>query len=178
VSDANGLLGHKINRLPARWGLPGQESGRAGENGETKPTAHDISGLSAGRQIRDYHTARTRNRFGVVVGHAVVTRRDYLIDSKFLVMVDGEVELLNEMQRALQDPVWFTSLGRRSCVPSSPILLEKRLGVTVQITLRVEEARSGGMLLRDLPVSFSARTHGQRMISVSPQQRGTRSLTS
>jgi CRISPR system Cascade subunit CasD len=139
-------------------------------------------GLSAGRQIRDYHTAQTRNRHGAVVGHAVVTRRDYLIDSKFLVMIDGEDQLLDELQRALQNPVWFGSLGRRSCVPSSPILLgrfeseqsalaelEKRLEVTVRVTLRVDEVRAGGTLLRDLPVSFSARTYGQRMISVSSQ---------
>jgi hypothetical protein len=83
------------------------------------------------------------------------------------------------------DP-WFGTLGRRSCVPASPILLgrfeseasaiaelQTRLGEPVQVALRVEEVPhtrgdgSGGMLLRDLPLSFSARRHGQRMIIVS-----------
>lgn len=143
-------------------------------------------GLSAGRQIRDYHTAQTRNRRGDVIGHATVTHRDYLVDSKFVVLLAGDDSvLLEEIEAALRDPRWFGTLGRRSCVPASPILLgqfdsesdgiselEKRLGKKLEITLRVYEVSDygdGAILLRDLPLSFNARTHGQRMVRVASQ---------
>jgi CRISPR system Cascade subunit CasD len=143
--------------------------------------AMTILGLGTGRQIRDYHTAQTRNRQGAVVGHAEVTHRGYLVDSKFLVLLDGEAELLDEIEGALRDPVWFGTLGRRSCVPASPILLgrfnseaeaieelERRTGKPILVTLRVEETSGpGAMLLRDLPLSFGERHWGQRMILVS-----------
>jgi CRISPR system Cascade subunit CasD len=137
--------------------------------------------LVPGRQIRDYQTAQTRGSTGAVVGNADVTHRDYLVDAKFLALLNGgNADLLEEMEQALHNPVWFGTLGRRSCVPASPLLLgrfdseeatlamlETRLGRRVRVALRVEEgAGAGGMLLRDLPLSFSARTHGQRMIRV------------
>jgi len=139
--------------------------------------------IAPGRQIRDYHTAQTRNKRGEVVGNAEVTHRDYLLDSKFLVLLDGDEDLLNAIQPALRNPTWFATLGRRSCVPASPLLLgrfdselmaiaelQKRLGRPVNIILRVEEGyENGATLLRDLPISFSARTHGQRMVRVSSQ---------
>jgi CRISPR system Cascade subunit CasD len=136
----------------------------------------------AGRQIRDYHTAQTRNRRGEVVGHADVTRRDYLIDSKFIVMIEGDLGLLDILESAVRNPVWFCTLGRRSCVTTAPILLgrfdseqaaitelENRLGKSVRVALRVEEVApdAGGMLLRDLPLSFGRRSFGQRSILVS-----------
>jgi CRISPR system Cascade subunit CasD len=140
-----------------------------------------IVGLTLGRQIRDYHTAQTRNVRGEVVGNAEVTHRDYLIDSRFLVLLEGEEDSLNAIETALKSPVWFCTLGRRSCVPSSPILLgrfdseqaailelERRIGISIRITLRVEETdRQGSMLIRDLPLGFGERRFGQRMILVS-----------
>lgn len=141
-----------------------------------------VLGLQGGgRQIRDFQTAQTRNKRGEPVGNAEVTYRDYLVDSKFLVLLTGENGLLDEIERALRNPVWFGTLGRRSCVPASPILLgrfesesdvlatlETRLGRSVSVTLRVEEGTGpGAILLRDLPLDFAARTWGQRSVLVS-----------
>ena len=140
-----------------------------------------ILGLTPSRQIRDYHTAQTRNKSGVVIGHAEVTQRDYLVDARFLVLLEGEGGLLDEIERALRNPRWFGTLGRRSCVPASPIylgrfdsesaalaMLERRIG-NVSVTLRVDEVSEGGLLLRDLPMGFGSRSFGQRMIRVFSQ---------
>jgi CRISPR system Cascade subunit CasD len=139
-----------------------------------------VGSRGSGRQIRDYHTAQTRNRNGVVIGDATVTRRDYLVDSKFLVMLDGDDDFLDELQSALKNPVWFGTLARRSCVPSSPFLLgrfesealavaeiETRIGKPVAVRLRIDEVQIGGTLLRDLPLGFGERRFGQRMIRVA-----------
>jgi hypothetical protein len=112
------------------------------------------------------------------VGNAEVTYRNYLVDSRFVVLLEGYETLLGEVEEALTNPVWFGTLGRRSCVPAARIFLgrfdsetdaleflSQRIG-SVQIYLRVDEVKSGGVLLRDLPMSFSSRTHGQRMIRV------------
>jgi CRISPR system Cascade subunit CasD len=137
--------------------------------------------LVHGRQIRDYHTAQTRGLTGAVVGNAEVTRRDYLVDANFWRFWMAPALLLEELEAALRNPVWFGTLGRRSCVPAAPLLLgrfdsesaalamlETRLGRSVHVTLRIEEcAGADGMLLRDLPLSFSARTYGQRMVRIS-----------
>jgi CRISPR system Cascade subunit CasD len=175
-SGLTGILG-------AALGIGRHDPNEAEKTGRFNALRMTILGLGAGRQIRDYHTAQTSGSSGRVVGDCTVTHRDYLVDSRFLVLLDGNEELLVEIEAALQNPVWFGTLGRRSCVPASPILLgqfeseaeaiaelEKRLGRAVQITLRVEETDApGAVLLRDLPLSFSARTHGQRMILVSPR---------
>jgi len=53
--------------------------------------------------------------------NTVITRRDYLTDARFLVILSGEKETLNQIQTALQKPIWGTWLGRKCCIPSTPI---------------------------------------------------------
>jgi CRISPR system Cascade subunit CasD len=167
--------------VAAALGIDRNDPEEPGKTAQLNTLHMTVLGLSAGRQIRDYHTAQTRNRRGDVIGHATVTHRDYLVDSKFMVLLAGDDSvLLEEIEAALRDPRWFGTLGRRSCVPASPILLgrfdseseaiaelELRLGKPIRVTLRVDEVLDGGTLLRDLSMSFSSRSFGQRMIVVS-----------
>jgi CRISPR system Cascade subunit CasD len=134
------------------------------------------------RRLRDFHTALRRNRDGEVVGNPDVTRRDYLCDAKFLALLEGDPGLLDELEAAVRDPRWICTLGRRSCIPASPILLgrfgsepealaelERRLKRQVTVTTRVEGAMPGdpgSTLIQDLPLSFKARSRGQRAIRV------------
>ena len=53
--------------------------------------------------------------------HSIVTRRYYLEDSAFLVVILGPEELLKKCVMALKDPIWVTYLGRKSCPPTRPI---------------------------------------------------------
>ena len=79
-----------------------------------------------GIPLRDYQTAT-----GVVIaatgkadlGRTVVSPRYYLADAIFLVGLEGERALLEQIQQALLQPVWPLCLGRKSCVPSAPVAL-------------------------------------------------------
>lgn len=52
----------------------------------------------------------------------VITKRQYLSDASFLVVLSGEGLLVDRCASALEDPVWSTYLGRRSCIPTRPVL--------------------------------------------------------
>ena len=51
-----------------------------------------------------------------------LTRRDYLTDSVFGAMLSGDDMLVVEMATGLANPVWGVWLGRKSCIPTEPIL--------------------------------------------------------
>lgn len=74
--------------------------------------------------VRDYQTAT-----GVVIaangkpdlGRTVVSPRFYLSDAVFLIGLEGDRSVLENIHSALRRPVWPLSLGRKSCVPSMPV---------------------------------------------------------
>jgi len=100
---------------------------------------------------------------------AVLTHRQYLTDAAFGVLLEGDKVLLSEIASALADPVWGIWLGRKSCIPSAPILAglkdnkaealclligEKPLeSFTRQV--EVENFSDGRDSLPDSPVSFA-----------------------
>ena len=54
-------------------------------------------------------------------GNTVVTRREYLLDAKFAVVLYGKTNLLSEIETALRNPKWGIWLGRKSCIPAVPV---------------------------------------------------------
>jgi hypothetical protein len=50
--------------------------------------------------------------------------RYYLADAVFLVIISGKKELLMEIRDALKNPECPYFLGRKSCVPTAPVLVE------------------------------------------------------
>lgn len=52
---------------------------------------------------------------------AVVSQRYYLNDADFLVGLEGDATLLEELDKALQRPAWHIFLGRKACIPSVPV---------------------------------------------------------
>jgi CRISPR system Cascade subunit CasD len=52
---------------------------------------------------------------------AVLTRRQYLTDAAFGVLLEGDAVLLGEMAAALADPKWGLWLGRKTCIPTTPV---------------------------------------------------------
>lgn len=52
----------------------------------------------------------------------LITRREYLADASFLVALQGEPALIEEVAAALAAPKWPLFLGRKSCPPSRPLL--------------------------------------------------------
>ena len=97
-----------------------------------------------------------------------VTRRQYLADAIFGVILTGDRALLERVATALCDPVWGVWLGRKSCIPAAPVVrgvfsdLEKAqrelIGeVPLEQFTRVEEVTgfaAGTDSYNDQPVSF------------------------
>ena len=52
-----------------------------------------------------------------------LSRRQYLWGASFLVALQGDPATIAECDQALKAPVWPPYLGRKSCVPSEPILV-------------------------------------------------------
>jgi len=54
---------------------------------------------------------------------AVLTHRQYLTDASFGVLLEGDAVLLGEITAALADPKWGIWFGRKTCIPSAPLLV-------------------------------------------------------
>ncbi len=50
----------------------------------------------------------------------LVTRREYLLESRFVAVLEGEPQPLAEIREKLLDPVWGGWLGRKACLPARP----------------------------------------------------------
>lgn len=80
-------------------------------------------GELAVRRLQDYHTVQnTRRASGQLNDECVLTRRQYLADALFGVLLEGDVAVLNQIASALEHPKWGIWLGRKSCIPSAPVL--------------------------------------------------------
>ena len=100
-----------------------------------------------GSLLRDYHTVSTLdgspllsaavNAKGVQKPSSgknkkttQVTRRYYLQDAVFVVILEGPEMLIHDLAEAVQRPAYFLSLGRRSCVPEGNLLIASEGGFT------------------------------------------------
>ncbi len=117
----------------------------------------------------------------------VVTRREYLQDSRFGVILRGDPDLLKKMADGLAHPRWGVWLGRKSCIPASPVgqglfsteaaALERLKTAAGEDEIRrvVREAATfeeGTDTLMDAPLDFSERRFAPRRIAVELPERG------
>jgi CRISPR system Cascade subunit CasD len=73
-------------------------------------------------RLEDYQTVGdTRRASGKMNPDAVVTRREYLLDARFGVVLEGPRDVLERAAKALNDPVWGVWLGRKNCIPAEPV---------------------------------------------------------
>lgn len=122
-----------------------------------------------------------------------LTHRDYLTDSVFGAVLSGDDDLIAEMAAGLADPVWGVWFGRKSCIPTEPILAgvfdsDEKARDALAVRLRASLERGGGKVagkgedeavkfdlveaavdeaeetLLDVPVSFSRREFHARRI--------------
>jgi CRISPR system Cascade subunit CasD len=76
----------------------------------------------------DYHTVGAGMQMRIAEGEgktkpgAMITRREYLCDASFLVALQGEPLLIDELDAAMRTPKWTLYLGRKSCPPGRPLL--------------------------------------------------------
>ena len=82
----------------------------------------------AGRIMTDFHTVQTESgNFPNASGstrdsNTILTPKQYLQDAEFTVWIWGDEDLLLKCEKALKDPYWSPYLGRKSCVPSLPLV--------------------------------------------------------
>ena len=97
-----------------------------------RPGAHGAGAL-VGR-LTDYHTIgggygldndrgylSTPRKAGGGPFGTVVTQREYLTDAVFVAILEGTRATLETVARALDDPVWGVWLGRKCCLPATPV---------------------------------------------------------
>ncbi len=76
------------------------------------------------RRLQDYHTVQNTMRAkGTLNTDCVLTHRQYLTDAAFGVLLEGDAVLLGEIAVALADPKWGIWFGRKTCIPSAPLLV-------------------------------------------------------
>lgn len=129
-----------------------------------------------GENITDFHIARTKNG-----KESYVTYRHYLSDAVFLAGIEGNEEILRELEAALYNPCFPLFLGRRSCPPTLPIVigvrqtsLEKALREEPQICengekymrIQIETDDLNTGMVQDVPISYDPqkRIYGYRKI--------------
>jgi CRISPR system Cascade subunit CasD len=76
------------------------------------------------RRLEDYHTVQgTMRANGKRNTDCVLTRRLYLADASFGVLLTGSRAFLQGLANALKDPKWGLWLGRKTCIPTAPVLV-------------------------------------------------------
>lgn len=101
----------------------------------------DLNALRMGVRVdqdgvvrRDFHTAGVDGYYKVSGGigrkNPIISNRYYLADAKFLVGLEGERPLLDELQAALQRPRWFLFLGRKAFIPAERVWMRRGLQET------------------------------------------------
>jgi CRISPR system Cascade subunit CasD len=134
----------------------------------------------AARRLEDFHTVGggydketqrqsiPRKASGGPCDNPTVSRRQYLNDARFGVILAGDRLVLERLAAALQDPTWGVWFGRKSCIPAEPIyrglfdteLLAQRMLIRERsieeftAVTEVENFADGTYSISDQPVSF------------------------
>lgn len=132
------------------------------------------------RRLQDYHTVMNTKKADGNLKDCHITQRLYLCDACFAVVLEGGRSFLQHLADGLKDPKWGLWLGRKSCIPSAPVLvglfdtqaeaLKPHIGkIPIDHFARQEEAESfaeGRDSLPDKPLSFlaSKRTFAPRRV--------------
>jgi len=158
-----------------------------------RPREADISDLNTlrlgvrvdreGRLENDFQTARNILKSDKSNADAsAISTRYYLADAAFLVGLEGEMDTLTQIQKALKTPIWSLYLGRKAFPPSKPVYLqdglnEEELEISL-CTYRLQpddeekrkrlviEAEDGEFRRQDVPLNFAERTFLYRRVKV------------
>ena len=77
--------------------------------------------------LTDFHTVQAPdgqkllNAEGKPRGETIITPKQYLQDAKFTVLLWGDNDVLHKCYEALMHPHWPPFLGRKNCVPATPL---------------------------------------------------------
>jgi CRISPR system Cascade subunit CasD len=131
----------------------------------------DLLGLTFGARLdqpghlqRDFHVARSLD------GNTSMplSERFYLADAVFLAAVEGEDELIQNLDDALRHPYFPLYLGRRSCPPVGPVTLGVR-ALLLREALRAEPWQASLRVRRRAPRQVSV----EAVADAQPDDRAT-----
>ncbi|MGB3999157.1 MAG: type I-E CRISPR-associated protein Cas5/CasD [Desulfomonilia bacterium] len=108
------------------------------------------------QRMQDFHTVQnTKRASGSLNADCVLTNRQYLTDASFGVLLEGNADFLREIASALADPKWGIWLGRKTCIPSAPVLAGLKDNFD-NLTGLVEEKRKDALtlLIGDKPLEY------------------------
>ncbi|GAA3757375.1 type I-E CRISPR-associated protein Cas5/CasD [Salinactinospora qingdaonensis] len=153
----SGMLG----LIAAAMGRP-----RGSALADFKPLCFTVRIDRPGVRIVDYHTAGgalpppakipTADEKGRPTGKGTIqTWREYLADAAFTVAIEGPQALVDQVRTALRAPHWQPYLGRRSCPPNQPLLLDRPVDDPVtELKTRVPLARTRPATEHSVAVDF------------------------
>lgn len=75
------------------------------------------------QRLQDYHTIQETRKADGKIKDCHITHRQYLTDSSFGVLLSGPVTFCHELAEGLRDPKWGVWLGRKTCIPTAPVLV-------------------------------------------------------
>ena len=139
------------DKEPSKSGVIGLLCAAMGR--DRKQPLDDLTVLKMGVRVdregvfsRDYHTAGggkiNGQDYGVIKasggkGETVVSHRYYLSDAEFYVALEGDIDLLRKLHKALHEPVWPLYLGRKAFVPELPLCCGMKEGSIVEILRQI-----------------------------------------
>lgn len=184
-----------IGMICAAMGVDRADPGRLAE---FAPLDMTVYVFRVGNRLTDFHTVgggwdKKKNPGNITrtaedkIGNTVVTRREYLQSSRFGVVLSGPSPLLEEIAVALRNPRWGIWLGRKSCIPASPVFQGlfaakeeavahlqasartegKTGGTATRVIMEVANFADGSDTLLDQPLDFAERTFAPRRIAVN-----------
>jgi len=132
------------------------------------PRLEDFHTTGGGYDKKTHAQFIPRKASGGPCDNPTVSRRQYLTDARFGVILAGDRALLERVAAALQDPVWGVWFGRKNCIPAEPIsrglfstveeaercLINEQPLECFTIVSEVERFEDGTDSLSDQPVSF------------------------
>ncbi|MDD6098510.1 MAG: type I-E CRISPR-associated protein Cas5/CasD [Oscillospiraceae bacterium] len=172
-------------REPTKSGVIGMIAAAMGiqRNGDQKllePLSRLRFGVRVDKEgilLKDFHMVHEYKNGKTVDSH--LTERYYLSDAVFLAGFESDSrEYLGKIADALNSPVYPLYLGRRSCPPTLPVVIDISDDSLIDALINaasltetksnykriVYESNEGGTVVQDVPVSFSQlhRIHGYR----------------
>lgn len=96
---------------------------RVDQPGSLRMDYHTVSDLRGGALLSAATDAKGEQKSTGPKKFTHVTRRFYIEDAVFVVVVEGPEGLLTGLEQAVRRPAFPLALGRRSCVPTQPLIV-------------------------------------------------------
>lgn len=157
----------------------------------------DLAALKMGVRVNqeglvqcDYHTVMDAIKSSGAKGDTVISHRYFVADADYLVGLEGDAMLLEQLDQALEYPRWQIYFGRKSFLPSCPVrvgiaekpllkalqehpfsqtaIRRKRGPERTQLALRcVLEVDDSLDVRQDVPIDWERRLFGSRCVTTT-----------